>query len=73
MIGTAQSSGPEGQRIIAVGVASLAQPGEVLVTRTVHDLVAGSGLRFAQRGTHKLKGVPGDWELLAVSADTTPA
>jgi class 3 adenylate cyclase/pimeloyl-ACP methyl ester carboxylesterase len=52
---------------IGARVASLADPGEVLVTRTVRDLVAGSGLRFAERGRHPLKGVPGDWELFTVS------
>ena len=52
-------------------VTSLAGPGEVLVTRTVHDLVAGSGLRFAKRGTHQLKGVPGKWELFTARADAT--
>jgi class 3 adenylate cyclase len=41
----------------------LAQPGEVLVSRTVADLVAGSGLELTDRGTHHLKGVPGDWTL----------
>jgi class 3 adenylate cyclase/pimeloyl-ACP methyl ester carboxylesterase len=56
---------------IGARVASLADPGEVLVTRTVRDLVAGSGLQFAERGRHRLKGVPGDWELFTVSADTT--
>jgi hypothetical protein len=40
-------------------VASLAQPSQVLVSRTVTDLVAGSGLEFADRGEHDLKGVPG--------------
>jgi class 3 adenylate cyclase len=50
---------------IGARVASLANPGEVLVTRTVHDLVAGSGLRFADRGTHQLKGVPGNWNLFS--------
>jgi class 3 adenylate cyclase len=47
-------------------VASLAGPGEVLVSSTVKDLVAGSGLRFADRGNHALKGVPGEWRLFAV-------
>jgi YVTN family beta-propeller protein len=41
-------------------------PGDVLVTSTVRDLVAGSGLQFADRGTHELKGVPGQWHLLEV-------
>jgi class 3 adenylate cyclase len=57
---------------IGARVASLAQPGEVLVTRTVRDLVAGSGVRFADRGRHPLKGVPGDWEVFtATTTDTT--
>jgi class 3 adenylate cyclase len=48
-------------------VASLAGPGEVLVSSTVKDLVAGSGIEFEDRGTHELKGVPGEWRLYAVS------
>jgi pimeloyl-ACP methyl ester carboxylesterase len=48
-------------------VASLAGPGEVLVSSTVKDLVAGSGLEFEDRGTRELKGVPGEWRLYAVS------
>ncbi len=51
---------------IGARVASLAGPGEVLVSHTVRDLVAGSGLRFADRGLHALKGVPGEWRLFAV-------
>jgi class 3 adenylate cyclase len=47
-------------------VAALAAPGEVLVSSTVKDLVAGSGLEFEERGTHELKGVPGEWRLYAV-------
>jgi pimeloyl-ACP methyl ester carboxylesterase len=47
-------------------VASLAGPSEVLVTGTVKDLVAGSGLEFEDRGMHTLRGVPGDWRLFAV-------
>ena len=47
-------------------VAANAQPGEVLVSSTVKDLVAGSGLAFADRGTHELKGIPGEWRLYAV-------
>jgi class 3 adenylate cyclase len=45
----------------------LAGPGEVLVSSTVKDLVAGSGLRFADRGNHTLKGVPGEWRILSVA------
>jgi class 3 adenylate cyclase len=48
-------------------VSSLAGPGEVLVSRTVRDLVAGSGIEFDDRGTHTLKGVPDEWQLLAVA------
>ncbi len=50
----------------AARVAALAAPGEVLVSSTVKDLVAGSGLRFGERGTHTLKGVPDEWRLFAV-------
>jgi len=42
-------------------------PGEVLVSRVVTDLVAGAGLKFAERGAHDLKGLPGRWELFAAS------
>lgn len=56
---------------IAVNTASritdLAVPGEVLVSRTVKDLVAGSGIAFTERGSYELKGVPDRWELLAVT------
>jgi class 3 adenylate cyclase len=44
---------------------SLAEPGEVLVSSTVKDLVAGSGITFTARGTHTLKGLPGEWPLFA--------
>ena len=47
-------------------VSALAEPGEVLVSRTVTDLVTGSGLAFAERGEHALKGVPGSWTLYAL-------
>jgi class 3 adenylate cyclase len=50
-------------------VAAKAGPGEVLTSSTVKDLVAGSGLEFADRGTHELKGVPGEWRLYAVRPD----
>lgn len=52
---------------IGARVGSLAGAGEVLVSRTVADLVAGSGLAFDDRGEHELKGVPGTWGVLAVS------
>jgi class 3 adenylate cyclase len=48
---------------IAARVASLAGPGEVLVSSTVKDLVAGSRIDFLDRGEHQLKGVPGTWRL----------
>jgi pimeloyl-ACP methyl ester carboxylesterase/class 3 adenylate cyclase len=46
-------------------VAGKAEPGEILVSQTVKDLVAGSGLQFAERGVHALRGVPGEWRLYA--------
>ena len=52
---------------IGARVAALARPGEVLVTSTVRDLVAGSGIEFADRGRHALKGIPGEWQLLAAT------
>ena len=54
---------------IAARVQSKAHPGEVWVSRTVVDLVAGSGLVFGDRGEHQLEGVPGAWQLLAVVPD----
>jgi class 3 adenylate cyclase len=53
---------------IGARVAHEAAPGEVLVSSTVKDLVAGSGLAFDDRGVHELKGVPGEWRLYAVSS-----
>jgi class 3 adenylate cyclase len=50
----------------AARVSALAGPGEVLVSRTVKDLVAGSGIEFSDRGVHSLKGVPDSWQLYAV-------
>jgi pimeloyl-ACP methyl ester carboxylesterase/class 3 adenylate cyclase len=50
---------------LAARVAEVAAPGEVLVSRTVTDLVAGSGLAFADRGEHELRGIPGAWRLFA--------
>ena len=50
---------------IGARIAAAAMPGEVLVSSTVKDLVAGSGLAFEDRGTHELKGVPGKWRLYA--------
>jgi class 3 adenylate cyclase len=48
-------------------VAALAAPGEVLVSSTVKDLVAGSGIDFTDRGMHELKGIPGEWRLYAAN------
>jgi class 3 adenylate cyclase len=47
-------------------VSALAEPGEVRVSRTVVDLVAGSGLQFDDQGSHDLKGIPGSWQLFSV-------
>ncbi len=57
---------------IAARVSAQAGAGEVLVSRTVRDLVTGSGIVLQPRGEHELKGVPGSWELLAVGAETAP-
>ncbi len=57
---------------IAARVSALAGPGEVLVSRTVKDLVVGSGLEFAPHGTRELKGVPDSWELFALADGRTP-
>jgi class 3 adenylate cyclase len=51
---------------IAARVSALADAGEVLVSRTVTDLVAGSGIEFEDRGEHELRGVPGTWHLFSV-------
>lgn len=53
---------------IGARVASQAAPGEVLVSGTVRDLVAGSGIGFSERGAAELKGIPGEWRLYAVQA-----
>jgi class 3 adenylate cyclase len=53
---------------IAARVSARAEPQELLVSRTVKDLVAGSGLAFTDRGAHTLKGVPDTWQLYAVEA-----
>ena len=53
---------------IGARVQSIASPNEILVSRTVKDLVVGSGLDFTDRGEHELKGVPGNWQLYSASA-----
>ncbi|BBY39030.1 hypothetical protein MMAN_31640 [Mycobacterium mantenii] len=50
---------------IGARVSALAGPNEVLVSSTLHDLLIGSGLEFIERGSHQLKGVPGEWRLFA--------
>jgi class 3 adenylate cyclase len=57
---------------IGARVMAMAQPGEVLATSTVRDLVVGSGIGFAHRGEHALVGVPGVWTLLAMARDGSP-
>jgi class 3 adenylate cyclase len=54
---------------IAARISSLAGPSEVLVSRTVKDLVAGAGIDMVSRGTHVLKGVPDEWEIFEVTSD----
>ena len=51
-------------------VAALARPAEILVSRTVKDLVTGSGITFAERGSHRLNGAPDEWPLFAVTGFT---
>jgi class 3 adenylate cyclase len=55
---------------IGARVAELAAPSEVLVSQTVRDLMAGSGLKFDERGKRQLKGVPGEWRVYAAARDT---
>lgn len=52
---------------IGARIAALASPSEVLVSRTVKDLVVGSGIEFEDRGSHPLKGVPGEWQIYAAT------
>jgi class 3 adenylate cyclase len=57
---------------IGARIAALAQPGEVLLSSTVKDLVNGSGIAFRDRGTHMLKGVPGEWKLFTPAGQEEP-
>jgi class 3 adenylate cyclase/alpha-beta hydrolase superfamily lysophospholipase len=57
---------------IGARVAADAAPGQILVSNTVKDLVAGSGIAFESQGVHALKGVPGEWPLFAVTEDLKP-
>jgi class 3 adenylate cyclase len=54
---------------IGARIGSKARPSEVLVSQTVKDLVAGSGLSFEDRGRHLLKGVLDEWHLFALATD----
>ena len=66
---TRRSGGVAGIAVhIGARVSALAEPGEVLVTRTVRDLVIGSGIAFEARGEHELKGVPETWALYAATS-----
>jgi class 3 adenylate cyclase len=56
--------------VIGARLGALAGPSEVLVSSTVKDLTAGSGLVFDDRGMHVLKGVPEEWHLYAVATPT---
>src|SRR5204863_6361333 len=58
---------------IANRVMSAAEPGEVLVSGTLRDLVAGSGLEFSDHGLRELKGVPGEWHLWALVREVPDA
>jgi len=65
-VGTAGDK-PSGIAVNAAArLVAFAQPSEILVSQTVKDMVAGSGLRFATRGTRELKGIEGSWHLYAV-------
>jgi hypothetical protein len=58
---------------LAARVSARAGADEILVSRTISDLVVGSGLAFEDRGTHELKGIPGEWQLLAVAGKGSAA
>jgi class 3 adenylate cyclase len=51
----------------AARVMAQSEPSEVLVSRVVTDLVAGAGIKFAERGSHELRGLPGRWDLFSAS------
>ena len=61
-----ETGGPEVLQYVDIDVPKPG-PGEVLVSRTVRDLSAGSGLAFEDRGSHPLKGVPDEWQLFRVT------
>ena len=53
---------------IGARIGALGGPGEVLTSSTVKDLVVGSGIEFSERGSHSLRGVPGEWTLFSVDS-----
>jgi class 3 adenylate cyclase len=57
---------------IAARIAALAAPAEILTSRTVHDLVAGSDLHFEDRGLHRLKGIETEWQVYAATTPNGP-
>jgi hypothetical protein len=70
-IGEIERAGPDiaGLTVhIGARVSAAASAGEILVSQTVREVVAGSGLDFTDRGIHQLKGVPGSWRLYALSS-----
>jgi YVTN family beta-propeller protein len=75
-VGEVERTGPKvGGMAVHIGsrVASTAEPGEIRVSSTVRDLVVGSDLRFLDRGSCVLKGVPGEWRLYAIAREAAPA
>ena len=56
---------------IGARIAAMADAGDVFVSSTVKDLVAGSGIEFDDRGAHELKGVPGEWRVFSVKSRTS--
>jgi class 3 adenylate cyclase/pimeloyl-ACP methyl ester carboxylesterase len=57
---------------IGARVSALSEPGEIVVSSTVKELVIGSGMQFTDRGEHRLKGVPGTWRLYALGVERAP-
>ena len=57
---------------IGARVGALAEPGEIVVSSTVKELVVGSNMLFTSRGEHELKGVPGSWRLYALDEERAP-
>ena len=58
---------------IGARVAALAKPSEVLVSSTIKEAVAGSGIKFEDSGTHELKGIPGEWHLFRIDRESVPS